>query len=185
MKLQTDLDKKDLDILQALQERGRASLGSIAETVGLSSPATADRIRKLEERGVIRRFTAVLGTEALALDIAAIIQVRVDTSTHYPEFLAEVAGCTEVLECHAITGEASHLLKIRTRNTASLESLLAEIQRWPGVVGTRTNLILSTHKEETALPLDHARSVIDPVATTSEGVIKGDRKPTRRKKSRT
>ena len=94
-------------------------------------------------------------------DIAAIIQVRVDTSSHYPKFLAKVAACTEVLECHAITGEASHLLKVRTRNTESLERLLGEIQRWPGVVLTRTNLILSTHKEETALPLDHARDVVD------------------------
>ncbi len=160
MKLSTDLDNKDLDILAALQENGRSSLGSIASRVGLSSPATAERMRKLEERGVIRGFSVHISPASLALDITAVIQVRVDSSTHYPKFLAKATNHEEVLECHAITGEASHLLKIRTHNTGTLERLLGEIQRWPGVIATRTNLVLSTHKEENNLPLLHARDVV-------------------------
>lgn len=168
MKLSTDLDTKDLDILAALQERGRASLGSIASRVGLSSPATAERMRKLEERGVIRGYSVHISPASLALDITAIIQVRVDSSTHYGKFLAKATQHEEVLECHAITGEASHLMKIRTRNTATLEALLGEIQKWPGVIGTRTNLVLSTHKEENALPLLHARQVVSDAAATRQ-----------------
>ncbi len=168
MRLSTDLDTKDLDLLNILQEQGRASLNSLAEAVGLSSPAVAERLRKLEERKIILQFSARLSPDPLALDITAYIQVRVDSSTHYPKFLAKASTHEEVLECHAITGDASHLLKIRTKNTATLERLLGEIQRWPGVIGTRTNLVLSTHKESSALPLTHAREIIEEVRSARQ-----------------
>lgn len=160
MRLSTDLDAKDIDILTCLQDNGRASLGSIAERVGLSSPAVAERLRKMEDRGVVAGFSAAISPEPLALDIAAIIHVRVDSSTHYAKFLSKVSASEEVLECHAITGEASHIMKVRTKNTSTLERLLAEIQRWPGVIGTRTSLVLSTHKETSALPLTYAREIV-------------------------
>jgi Lrp/AsnC family leucine-responsive transcriptional regulator len=160
MRLSTDLDATDIEILKALQKNGRTALGALAEQVKLSSPAVAERLKKLEERGVIVGFTAQLAPKHLALDITAFIHVRVDSSTHYPTFLARVVEHEEVMECHAITGDASHLLKIRTRNTSTLELLLAEIQRWPGVTGTRTSLVLSTHKESLALPLAHAEEVV-------------------------
>lgn len=160
MRLSTDLDQTDLDILRALQCDGRIGLGVLGERVGLSSPAVAERVRKLEERGVITGFTTRLAPRFLALDISAFILVRVDSSTHYPKFLAKAQGHPEIMECHAITGDASHILKIRTRNTATLESFLAEIQRWPGVIGTRTSLVLSTHKESLELPLSHAEQII-------------------------
>jgi Lrp/AsnC family leucine-responsive transcriptional regulator len=160
LNLSTDLDTIDLAILTVLQQDGRVALGALAERVGLSAPAVAERVRKLEERGIITGYAALLDPAHLALDIAAFIQVRVNSSTNYPKFIQKANGHPEVLECHAITGEASHILKIRTRNTGSLEILLGEIQRWPGVVATRTNLVLSTHKETPALPLSHAQEVI-------------------------
>jgi Lrp/AsnC family leucine-responsive transcriptional regulator len=165
VRLSTDLDSIDLQILRMLQQNGRIQLGAIAEAVSLSAPAVAERLRKLEDRGVVVGFTAQLATPHLALDITAFIMVRVDSSTHYPKFLAKAAGHEEVMECHAITGDASHILKIRTRNTATLEALLGEIQRWPGVIGTRTNLVLSTHKETLALPLSHLEEVIAEART--------------------
>jgi Lrp/AsnC family leucine-responsive transcriptional regulator len=160
MRYSTDLDTTDLDILKLLQQNGRITLGTLAEQVGLSSPAVAERMRKLEERGVIRGFSTQLDPEFLALDITAFIIVRVDSSTHYPKFLVKASAHEEVMECHAITGEGSHLLKIRTRNTSTLEKLLAEIQRWPGVIGTRTSLVLSTHKETSALPFAHIAEIV-------------------------
>jgi Lrp/AsnC family leucine-responsive transcriptional regulator len=160
VRLSTDLDAIDLQILKALQQNGRIQLGAIAEGVSLSAPAVAERLRKLEERGVVIGFTAQLAASQLALDITGFIMVRVDSSTHYPKFLAKATSHEEVMECHAITGDASHILKIRTRNTATLEALLGEIQRWPGVIGTRTNLVLSTHKESLALPFSHLEEVI-------------------------
>jgi len=160
MRLSTDLDATDLDILNVLQTNGRIHLGALAEQVGLSSPAVAERLRKLEERGIVIGFSAQVDPKFLALDITAFIQVRVDSSTNYPGFLAKAIAHDEVMECHAITGDASHILKIRTKNTGTLEALLAEIQKWPGVIGTRTNLVLSSHKETLALPLRHAEEVV-------------------------
>jgi Lrp/AsnC family leucine-responsive transcriptional regulator len=160
MRLSTDLDSIDLELLRVLQFNGRISQGSLAEQVGLSSPAVAERLRKLEERGIIRGFHAQLEARYLALDITAFIEVRVDSSTHYPKFLAKAVAHEEIMECHAITGDGSHLIKIRTKNTGTLEALLAEIQRWPGVVKTRTSLVLSTQKETLALPLAHADEVV-------------------------
>jgi len=160
MRLSTDLDSIDLELLRILQTNGRISQGALAEQVGLSSPAVAERLRKLEDRGIIRGFHAKLDPRFLALDITAFIEVRVDSSTHFPKFLAKAVAHEEIMECHAITGDGSHLIKIRTKNTATLEALLAEIQRWPGVVKTRTSLVLSTHKETLALPLAHADEVV-------------------------
>ncbi len=160
MRLSTDLDAIDLDILRVLQKNGRIHLGTLAEQVKLSSPAVAERLRKLEERKIIVGFSAQIDPRFLALDITAFIQVRVDSSMNYPGFLQKAATSEEIMECHAITGDASHILKIRTRNTATLETLLGEIQRWPGVIGTRTSLVLSTHKESLAIPLGHAEDII-------------------------
>lgn len=160
MRLSTDLDAIDLQLLRTLQEHGRAGISALAEQVGLSGPAVGERLRKLEERGVIRGFAAHLAPGPLGLDIACFIMVRVDSSRHYPEFLKKATTHPEVQECHAITGDASHILKVRTRNTSTLETLLAEIQRWPGVIGTRTNLVLSTHRETLALPTRHLEEII-------------------------
>ena len=66
----------------------------------------------------------------------------------------------EILECHSITGEGSHLLKVRTKNTASFEQLLSRIQSWPGVDKTRSNLVLSSFKETRKLPIEHATELI-------------------------
>ena len=168
MRYSTDLDSIDIEILKLLQQNGRATLGGLAEQVGLSSPAVAERMRKLEDRGVIRGFSTRLGPEFLGLDITAFIMVRVDNSTHYPKFLAKATSHEEIMECHAITGEGSHILKIRTHNTSTLERLLGEIQRWPGVIGTRTNLVLSTHKESEDLPFSHIEELVSEMKTTRE-----------------
>jgi Lrp/AsnC family leucine-responsive transcriptional regulator len=169
MRLSTDLDPTDIEILRALQKNGRIALGALAEQVKLSSPAVGERLKKLEERGVIVGFTAQLAPKHLALDITAFISIQVDSSRHYPAFLAKAIAHDEVMECHAITGDASHLLKIRTRNTSTLEVLLAEMQRWPGVTGTRTSLVLSTHKETLELPLAHAEEVVGDARAPREG----------------
>jgi Lrp/AsnC family leucine-responsive transcriptional regulator len=115
--------------------------------VGLSLPSVSERLRKLEENGYITGSFATVDPRKLGKDICAFIFVTVDSSKHYPAFLEHAHANDEILECHAITGEGSHLLKVRTANTASLEKLLAKIQAWSGVLNTRTNLVLSTSKE--------------------------------------
>jgi Lrp/AsnC family leucine-responsive transcriptional regulator len=141
------LDDVDVTMLNALQANGRMRRGDLAELVGLSLPAVSDRLRKLEERGYITAYTAVLDARKFGKDVTAFVQVFVDTSRHYEEFLKHVKRHPDILECHAVTGEGSHLLKIRTDNTAALERVLSEIQSWKEVQRTLTSIVLSTCKE--------------------------------------
>lgn len=148
------IDDIDVKILETLQRKGRTKRNDLAEAVGLSLPAVAERLKKLEEAGVITGYHAVVDPKKLGKDITAFIFVTVDSSKHFGQFLEHAKAIDEVLECHAITGEASHLLKIRTTDTASLEKLLAKIQAWSGVTSTRTNLVLSTAKETMRIRID-------------------------------
>jgi Lrp/AsnC family transcriptional regulator, leucine-responsive regulatory protein len=141
------LDDIDVKILETLQRAGRTRRNDLAELVGLSLPSASERLRKLEENGIITGYQATVDYRRLGNDITAFIVVRIDSSRHYSSFLDHAKGQDEILECHAITGEGTHLLKVRTQNTASLEKLLSRIQAWTGVVSTRTNLVLSTSKE--------------------------------------
>ncbi|HEX6926215.1 MAG TPA: Lrp/AsnC family transcriptional regulator [Longimicrobiaceae bacterium] len=147
------IDKVDLQILELLQENGRISQHDLAKAVGLSAPAIGERLRKLEEREIIRQFTAVLDPRRLGLDILAFIFVGINGSRYFTDFRNRVGELDEVLECHSVTGQGSHLLKIRVANTEALEKLLADIQSWPGVQWTTTSIVLSTLKETASLPL--------------------------------
>lgn len=148
------VDVTDLHILTLLQEHGRTSQNDLARAVGLSAPAVAERLRKLEERGIIRHFTVVLDPRKLGRDVTAFIAVGINGSQFYPEFLQQVLACPEILECHSVTGQGSHLLKVRTDSTSGLERFLAEVQSWPGVQWTTTSIVLSTIKETTRLELE-------------------------------
>lgn len=148
------LDGTDLKLLERLQEQGRIKRNELAEEVKLSIPAVSERLRKLEDRGILKGVHAKLDSKLLGLDVAAFIAVTVESSNNYGEFLDAAQANPEILEVHAITGDGSHLMKVRTWNTSTLERLLSDIQTWPGVRSTRTNVVLSTNKETSALPLE-------------------------------
>ena len=141
------IDAIDTQILHLLQTRGRIKRKDIAEAVGLSLPSVSERMRKLEERHVIAGYHAVVNAKRLHQDVTAFVRVLSVGSEHYGTFVETLTGFDEVLELHSITGEGSHMIKVRTRNTAALEKLLARIQAVPGVRGTQTSIVLSTHKE--------------------------------------
>ncbi len=151
------LDAIDVKILEILQKEGRTRRNDLADTVGLSLPAVSDRLRKLEEHGIITGYHATLDAKKMGKDITAFIFVAVDSSKHYSAFLDHAREVDEILECHAITGEGTHLLKVRTTNTASLEKLLAKIQAWSGVTRTQTDVVLSTAKETTRIRIEPTR----------------------------
>jgi Lrp/AsnC family leucine-responsive transcriptional regulator len=155
------MDGIDVRLVSLLQGSGRISQNELAHAVGLSAPAVAERIRKLEDRGVIRQYTAVVDANTIGLDITAFISVVINGSKFYPMFSQRVEERPEILECHSVTGMGSHLLKIRTDTTASLERLLSDIQSWPGVQSTTTSVVLSTLKEVVGPPLDQiAREIL-------------------------
>ena len=111
------LDDIDLKILEILQKAGRTRRNDLAEAVGLSLPAASERLRKLEEQKIITGYHATLDHKRLGNDITAFIVVTVDSSRHYGQFLEHAHSQDEIMECHAITGEGTHMLKIRTCNT--------------------------------------------------------------------
>ena len=149
------LDRIDSQLLALLQDNGRISQHDLAKAVGLSAPAVAERLRKLEDRGIIKQFTALLDAKRLGWDITAFIFVGISGSRYFSEFRERIEEMPQVIECHSITGQGSHLIKIRAENTNALEALLAEIQAWHGVQWTTTSIVLSTMKESSSTPLPH------------------------------
>jgi Lrp/AsnC family transcriptional regulator, leucine-responsive regulatory protein len=163
------MDAIDVRLVSLLQGSGRISQNELAHAVGLSAPAVAERVRKLEDRGVIRHYTAVVDPHSIGLDVAAFISVVINGSKFYPLFAQRVGERTEVLECHSITGQGSHLLKVRTDSTASLERLLSDIQSWPGVQSTTTSVVLSTLKETIGPPLEEVSRMLVAKEGREEG----------------
>lgn len=147
------VDDTDLKILELLQPDARMKRNEIAEKIGLSLPSVTDRMNKLEEIGIIETYITKLNHKLLGKDITAFIFVTSDSSAHYKDFILHAQQNPEILECHSVTGDGSHILKIRTSNTSSLEKLLAKIQAWKGVRSTRTSIVLSSHKETFTIDL--------------------------------
>ena len=148
------IDKIDISILEIIQQDGRASASEIAKNVKLSIPAVGERIKKLTEKGLINKFVAILDHKKAGLDLTAFVFIVSEHSDHYSKFIEKANNCKAVLECDSITGGGSHILKVRVENSQALEDLLYEIQNWPGVSRTQSNLVLSTYKEETEIDLN-------------------------------
>ena len=158
------LDQIDRLILQALQENGRIKKSDLAREVGMSVPAVAERMKKMHDLGIILGYSAQVDPRLLGMDVGAIITLISEQSTNYSEVIEHAARHPEVLECMSVTGDGSHLLIVRTADTASLENLLREIQSWPGVTRTQTRLILSHYKRGGAIPV--APDMLKPTVET-------------------
>lgn len=148
------LDDIDITILDILQKSGRTRRNDLAQAVDLSIPSVSERLRKLEENGFITGYYAFVEPKKVGKDITAFITVTVDSSKHYSSFIEHAKSTDEILEVHSVTGSGTHLIKIRTENTSSLEKLLSKIQAWSGVVNTTTSVVLSTMKETTKLKIN-------------------------------
>lgn len=152
------MDAIDRTLLDALQTDARTTQGELARRVGLSQPSVAERIRKLEERGLIKGYVAKADAKALGKDITAYIGVRIEHPRHFDTFDKRVGAMPEVLECHRVAGGDSYLLKILTANTQTLDSLLVEgLRTLPGVVATQTTIVLASVKESTHVQVLPAR----------------------------
>ncbi|HTO96166.1 MAG TPA: Lrp/AsnC family transcriptional regulator [Myxococcales bacterium] len=148
------MDPIDYQILDLLQRDARTTQVQIAEAVGLSQPSVADRVRKLEEGGALLGYVARLDPRALGSDIRAIVGVRISHPRHHEEFIRRIQQIPDVLECHRVAGLDSYLLKVVSRNTATLDELLSRtLRRLPGVTRTTTTIVLATVKETTVIPL--------------------------------
>jgi len=147
------LDQKDRRILDLVQRDAKMPQAEIARHIGLSTAAVNERIRKLENAGFVRRYVALLDPRAIGLTVTAFVEVFIEHPRHESVFIERVLSLDEVLECHHITGEFSLLLKVRTRDMESLQTLLIhQLNALEGVRQTRTVIALSTSKEESFVP---------------------------------
>jgi Lrp/AsnC family transcriptional regulator, leucine-responsive regulatory protein len=144
------LNQIDYKILDLLQKDARATQSEIAAAVGLSQPAVAERMRKLEQEGVITGYAARVDGRLLGKDITAFIGVGIEHPKHNAEFARRILALPDVLECHHVTGSDSYLLKVVTENTESLDRLISEnLRTIPGVTRTNTTIVMSSVKEGT------------------------------------
>lgn len=148
------MDEIDRQILDILQRDGKMSQARIAEAVGLTTPSVNERIKKLETRGFIRRFAALLDPLAVGMPLVAYVDVVLEHPRFERSFLDEIETLLEIQECHTISGEFGYRLKVRARDLSQFESLLRErIQAIRGVSRTRVDLSISVKKESSLLPV--------------------------------
>jgi Lrp/AsnC family leucine-responsive transcriptional regulator len=150
-----DLDDIDIQILKLLQDDGRKKLNALAEEVSLSIPSVRERLKKIENQGLITAYHALIDHKKIGLDITAFVRINIRGSAYYEHLIALIRDLEEVQELHSITGDGSHLIKVRTKNTSTLEQLLSKIQKCPGLEYTSTSIVLSTLKESPNLPLNN------------------------------
>jgi len=139
--LVNSIDTLDERILSELQLNGRLTMKALAERVGLSSPAMIERVRRLEERGVLAGYRAIVDPSAIGRPLMAFIAADVDRR-HGDAFLNRLRSEPSVMECHRTTGEHSFLIKVNVATTDELEQLVDELSE----VGGRciVNVVLST-----------------------------------------
>ena len=148
------LDDTDLQILELLQANARETQVEIAKAVGLAPSAVQERIRKLEARGTLKGFTALIEPRVLDLGLLAFVAVRSDEAEAENQIAKLLGSQPEVLEVHHVAGDDCYLIKVRTSDAEHLGQLLrTRIARIPGVRSTRTTIVLETVKETPRLPI--------------------------------
>ena len=147
------IDNTDRKILNLLQKDGRIAASHIGDKLDISIPTVTERIKKMQESGIIQGIHAVLDPKKLDLDVSALITVISESSVHYKEFIKTAEKTPAILQCFSTTGSGSHSLLVVTRNSKTLEELLRNIQSWPGVARTETQIILSSYKLIQKIPV--------------------------------
>ncbi len=144
-----ELDVLDARILGLLLKDARTPAAQIAEQIGLSRPAVADRLDKLERQGVIRGTTVVLDPTALGKSITAFVSARGATlsSAAWKKF-RELMQREEVLEVHTVAGDDCFLLKVRAESIGALNVLVQQLSAQPLALVTRTTIVMETHSEK-------------------------------------
>jgi Lrp/AsnC family transcriptional regulator, leucine-responsive regulatory protein len=157
-RLEQTIDDIDAKILNILQRNARTAQAEIARVVGLAPSAVLERMRKLEVKGILQGYAALVEPRALGLGQLAFVAVRTSTIGAAEDNIGnELVSVPEVLEAHHVAGEDCFLLKIRTRDAQHLGELLRRrLGAIPGVVSTRTTMVLETFKETPRLPMPGA-----------------------------
>lgn len=134
------MDITDCRIIEILQDDGRISMKDLGKIVGLTSPAVSERVKRLEEAGVIQGYKAIVNPDKLGRVIKSFINIALP-SENYQEFIIYARQDNRIVECHHITGEDCLLLKVIVKDMYELEQVIDKIKQ---VGKTKTSVILST-----------------------------------------
>lgn len=151
MQANIQVDAIDGRILSALGDDGRRSYAEVGAEVGLSTAAVHERVKKMLERGVIRRFSISVDPEAVGLRFTAFVAIRNDGGAHCREVAPRLREIAAVQELHSVAGEYDFLAKIRTSHARELEAVLYQIKAIPGVARTTSTVVLNTEFEDQPL----------------------------------
>ena len=138
-----DLDRR---IVELLSRDGRMSFTDLGKATGLSTSAVHQRVRRLEQRGVITGYAAVVDSDAVGLPLTAFVSIKPIDPAAPDDAPERLEGIAAIEACHSVAGDESYILKVRVAGPADLEVLLAEI-RAVANVSTRTTVVLSTPYE--------------------------------------
>ncbi len=137
-----------MKILNALHENSRMTISEIGKRVNLSIPSVTERIRKMDEAGIIECYTIKINRAKTNYKLLAYVLVTLDRTEHIEGFRNAMLECASVLECHHIAGEYDYLLKVLVEDPMQLERFLSEtLKKIPGVQKSNTMITLSTVKE--------------------------------------
>jgi Lrp/AsnC family leucine-responsive transcriptional regulator len=165
-----NIDDIDRQILSILQDNGRMTQTEVAKAVGLAPSAVLERIRKLEARGAIRGYVALVDPHVVDQRMLAFVAVRTSAVGQEERVVAErLAAIPEVLEVHFVAGDDCLLLKMRARDAEHIGELLRhQVGTIPGVRSTRTTIVLGSMKESARLPIELEAEEQDEAVSTGE-----------------
>ena len=147
------LSTNDARILEILQRDGRRPYADLGAEVGMSGPSAHERVKKLEARGAIRGYAAIVDPASVGLGILAFTWITQAPGTAATDLTDDLAAIPEIEECHHITGEADYLIKVRARDTHDLERILRQVQATRHVFTTETDVVFSSGFERRPLRL--------------------------------
>jgi Lrp/AsnC family transcriptional regulator, leucine-responsive regulatory protein len=147
------LSTNDAKILEILQRDGRRPYADLGAEVGMSGPSAHERVKKLEARGAIRGYAAIVDPALVGLGILAFTWITQAPGTAATDLTDDLAAIPEIEECHHITGEADYLIKVRARDTRDLERILRQVQATRHVFTTETDVVYSSGFERRPLRL--------------------------------
>jgi Lrp/AsnC family transcriptional regulator, leucine-responsive regulatory protein len=147
------MDETDLTILSLLQPNSFLTNSELAKKIGMAPSAVLERIKKLEQKGIIEGYPTRIKPEALELTLLAFIFVKTSEGPGNASVAKNLAKLPEVLELHHIAGEDCYLVKVRTKDPQSLIYLMREKFKIPNLLSTKTTIVLETIKETNQLPI--------------------------------
>jgi Lrp/AsnC family transcriptional regulator, leucine-responsive regulatory protein len=147
------LDSVDHTIITALRANARVPYADLARLVGLSGPSVADRVKRLEQIGVITGYRAALAPAALGLGVVALVGIEQSDDGDQDEIADRLVEIEEIEDCWFVAGDESFILKVRVADIDALEKSLGRLRKIPGISRTHTTVVLSTRFEgRAALP---------------------------------